>query len=188
MNRQFQEEDALKEVPVSCEKCFEGILFQVDHVKVSLPNGKTSMREIVRKNGGAAVVPVDEHGNVYLVRQFRLAFDSMLLEIPAGKLDSAEESPDDAALRELEEETGLRAEHVQKLTKIMVSPGFCTEVIDIYLATGLSQHETHPDADEFLNVEKYPLSEIVKRVLNGEITDAKTVVGILMAWQRLQNA
>lgn len=180
-------DQALCEHPVAEETCYRGILVQVDHMQVTLPDGRSAMREIVRKNGGAAVVPVDEQGNVYMVRQYRVAFGKVMLEIPAGKLDDANENPDEAAARELEEETGLRAAKMEKLTQIVVSPGFCTEVIDIYLATGLSEHERHLDADEFLHVEKIPLSDLVKSAMRGEITDAKTAVGLFMAWQRLQH-
>ena len=88
-------------------------------------------------------------------------------------------------LRELREETGLKAEHMEKLSHIVTTPGFCTEKIGLYLATGLSQHEDHPDEDEFLRVTRIPLKEAVQRVMSGEFQDAKTALGLLMAWQKL---
>lgn len=176
----------LREIPQSEKTVFEGILINVSHMQVQLPNGQTAAREIVHHKGAAAVVPVDAEGNVYMVRQHRVALDLMTLEIPAGKLDYVGEDPHDCAVRELEEETGLRAERFELLTHVVTTPGFCTETIGLYLATGLSQHEDHPDPDEFLHVEKLPLKEAVERVMSGEFRDAKTALGLLMAWQKLR--
>lgn len=176
----------LREIPQSEKTVFEGILINVSHMQVQLPNGQTAAREIVHHKGAAAVVPVDAEGNVYMVRQHRVALDLMTLEIPAGKLDYVGEDPHDCAVRELEEETGLRAERFELLAHVVTTPGFCTETIGLYLATGLSQHEDHPDPDEFLHVEKLPLKEAVERVMSGEFRDAKTALGLLMAWQKLR--
>lgn len=175
----------LREIPQSEKTVFEGILINVSHMQVQLPNGQTAAREIVHHKGAAAVVPVDAEDNVYMVRQHRVALDLMTMEIPAGKLDYVGEDPHDCAVRELEEETGLRAERFELLTHVVTTPGFCTETIGLYLATGLSQHEDHPDPDEFLHVEKLPLKEAVERVMSGEFRDAKTALGLLMAWQKL---
>lgn len=175
----------LRETPISEERVFDGILIHVDHARVRLADGRTAAREIVRHSGAAAIVPVDAEGNVYLVRQHRVAVDQMLLEIPAGKLDFPGEDPRDAAVRELEEETGLRAEKVEFLMNAITSPGFLTETIGLYLATGLSQHQDHPDPDEFLHVERMPLSDAVDAVMRGEFRDLKTAAGLLMAWRRL---
>lgn len=175
----------LREIPQSEETVFQGILIDVSHMQVLLPNGETAAREIVHHKGAAAVVPVDAEGNVYMVRQHRVALDLMTLEIPAGKLDYAGEDPYACAVRELEEETGLRAGRIEPLSHVVTTPGFCTETIGLYLATELSQHEDHPDADEFLHVEKLPLKEAVARVMSGEFRDAKTALGLLMAWQKL---
>lgn len=177
---------SLREIPLSEETVFRGELINISHMQVRLPDGRTALREIVHHNGGAAVVPVDAEGNVTLVRQHRVALDALTLEIPAGKLDFAGEDPLLAAHRELEEETGLRAERMELLTCMVATPGFCTERISLYLATGLSQHRAHLDADEFLNVACMPLSEAVALVMAGEVYDAKTALGLLMAEAKLR--
>lgn len=179
------DESQLKEIPLTDETVFEGALIDVSHMQVRLPDGRTALREIVHHKGAAAVVPVDDEENVYLVRQHRVVVDMLMLEIPAGKLDYVGEDPLHCAVRELQEETGLKAEHMELLTHVVTTPGFCTEKIGLYLATGLSQHATHLDADEFLQVEKLPLKEAVARVMRGELRDAKTALGLMMAWQRL---
>lgn len=179
------DDSSLRELPLSRRTVFEGILINVDHMTVKLPNGSTAAREIVVHHGAAAIVPVDDEGNVYLVRQHRIALDEMMLEIPAGKLDSPDEDPYDCAVRELEEETGLNAASMEKLTHVVTTPGFCTETIGLYLATGLSQHTAHLDADEFLNVVRMPLARAVALVMSGELRDAKSALGLLMAAQRL---
>ena len=176
---------SLKETFLSSELIYPGKIIRVEKWQVRLPSGKTAEREIVRHNGAAAIVPVDEAGNVTLVRQHRIAVDKFTWEIPAGKLDSPQEDPFHAAQRELEEETGLQAASWRLLTRIDTTAGFCNERISIYLATGLSQHPAHPDADEFLGRTKMPLSQAVTLCMNGEFQDGKTVVGLLMARQIL---
>jgi len=164
---------------------FEGRLITVCERMVRLPNGREAQREIVYHKGAAAIVPVDAQGMVTLVRQYRTALETEMLEIPAGKLDTAAEDPLVCAHRELQEETGLSAEHMELLTPMYPTPGYDTEVVAIYLATGLSQHETHPDDDEFLRIERMPLTQAVDRVMHGELGDAKTAIGLLMAARKL---
>ncbi len=176
----------LREVPISDERVFHGVLIDVRHQKVTLPSGGTSLREIVCHHGGAAVVPVDAHGQVTLVRQYRIALDQVILEIPAGKLNGPDEDPLLAAQRELKEETGLRAQHIELLTAMVPTPGYCTERLHLYLATGLTPSKPHLDADEFLEVVTMPLGEAVQRVKNGELTDAKTALALLLADLRLR--
>ena len=178
-------DDKLRENFLSGEEIYNGKIIKVERWQVSLPNGQTAPREIVRHNGAAAIVPIDAAGNVTLVRQYRVAVGRFTWEIPAGKLDSPDEDPFHAAQRELEEETGLQAENWQFLTCIDTTPGFCTERISIYLATGLSQHPAHPDADEFLSLCRLPLSEAVEKCMRAELRDSKTVVGLLMAQRAL---
>ena len=175
------EDKDLREIPVSSETLYDGIILHVERWQVRCPNGQMAPREIVRHNGAAAVVPVFEDGSTLLVRQHRVAVDRVTLEIPAGKLDGPGEDPLDCAVRELSEETGLRAEHMTLLTSLLTTPGFCTEKIAIYLATGLSQGDMHLDADEFLGLLRMPLEEAVGMVMRGEIRDGKTICGLLMA-------
>ena len=177
---------ALEEVFLSSEEVFQGALINVEHWQVLLPNGQKALREVVKHRGAAAVVPLDDAGNVTLVRQHRVAVGRFTWEIPAGKLDHVGEDMLDCARRELEEETGLQAAHWQKLTCLYTTPGFCNEKISIYLATGLSQHPAHPDADEFLRLKKIPLEDAVAQCMAGEIRDGKTLVGLLMAQRALQ--
>ena len=174
----------LEEVFLSSQEVYHGKLINVEHWQVRLPNGQTALREIVKHRGAAAIVPLDEQGNVTLVCQHRVAVGRFTWEIPAGKLDGDGEDMLDAAKRELEEETGLHAENWQLLVDMDTTPGFCDEHIAIYLATGLSQHHMHTDEDEFLNVDRVPLSEAVRRVMAGEIHDSKTIAGLLMVWNR----
>lgn len=178
--------EELRELPIYRKTVYRAGIIDVDEMEVSLPNGNHANRVIVVHKGAAAVVPVDDEGNVYLVRQHRVALDQMLLEIPAGKLDYVGEDPFNAAIRELKEETGLEAEHMEFLINAITTPGFCTETIGIYLATGLSQHENRLDPDEFLNVEKMPLEKAVDAVLRGEFRDLKTACGLLFAWEKLK--
>ena len=175
----------LRETFVSSEEIYPGKIIRVETWQVALPNGGTALREIVRHNGASAIVPVDDAGMVTMVRQYRVPIDQCTWEIPAGKLDSLTEDPFDAAKREREEETGLQAEHWQKLTSVYTTPGFCNEKIAIYLATGLSQHPAHPDTDEFLRLKKIPLDDAIAQCMSGEIRDGKTLVGLLMAKQIL---
>lgn len=175
------DESRLREIPFHRETLYDGSILHVEKWQVTCPNGHSAPREIVVHRGAAAVVPLFEDGTTLLVRQHRVSVDRVTLEIPAGKLDHAGEDPLDCAVRELEEETGLRAARMTPLTSVLTTPGFCTEQIGIYLAEGLSQGETHPDEDEFLELVRLPLEEAVERVMRGDIRDGKTICGLLMA-------
>ena len=176
------ERDAdILEKNVDSKRVFDGIILHIDHLTNELPNGHLAQREVARHIGASAVIPVDGEGNVWLVRQFRACIDQVLLEIPAGKLDYKGEDRLEAARRELREETGLTAGSWQHLADIYTTPGFSDERISLYLARDLERGESQPDEDEFLNVVRVPLAEIVAAVMRGEITDAKTVCAVLMA-------
>ena len=175
----------ITEENISSERVFDGIILHIDHLTNRLPNGKLAKREVARHIGAAAVLPVDADGNVYLVRQFRSPVDRVLLEIPAGKLDYKGEDRLEAAKRELREETGLLADNWVHLTDAVSAPGFCDEVISIYLATGLTVGEDEPDEDEFLNVIRLPMGELLDMAQRGEITDSKTLIGLLLAHRHL---
>lgn len=168
------------EKPLRRVNAYEGIIVDVSVDMVKLPNNEISLREVVHHPGGVCVAAVDENEMVTMVRQFRYPLAEHLLELPAGKLEKGEE-PLPAAKRELSEETGLEAENWTDLGFIYTSAGFSTERLYIYLATGLTQGQAHPDPNEFLDVEKMPLSELLKMADDGLIHDAKTVAGILKA-------
>ena len=175
----------LRETFVDGQVVFPGKIIRVEHWNVRLPNGDMALREVACHPGASAVVPLDEDGNLILVRQHRIAVGRLTLEIPAGKLDSAGEDPLVCAQRELSEETGFNAEHWEKLTCLETTPGFCNERIHIYLATGLTQGATHPDEDEFVSTVRMPLKEAVSNVMNGTFRDGKTALAIMMAAYRL---
>ena len=177
---QFNDERIL-EKNLSRERVFDGIILHIDHVTNELPNGKHAKREIAMHVGASAVLPVDGEGNAYLVRQFRAPIDQVLLEIPAGKLDSVDEDRLLAARRELKEETGLEASDWLHLTDTFTTPGFSNERISLYLARDLKFGESRPDEDEFLNVVKLPFDEAFEMVMRGEIRDGKTQVALCMA-------
>ncbi|QNU65337.1 NUDIX hydrolase [Ruminiclostridium herbifermentans] len=169
------------EKTLKTEDIYNGNIIKVQKQTVSLPNGKEATRDIVLHPGASVVIPINEKGELYLVKQFRKPLDITTLELPAGKLDSAEEDPKICAERELMEETGLRAGKIEHLISIHTTPGFCNEVIHMYTATELTQGEACADEDEFLDVEKIHVSELVDMILSHKITDAKTIIGILMA-------
>jgi nudix-type nucleoside diphosphatase (YffH/AdpP family) len=147
------------------------------------PDGSRRVREIVEHVPGAAVVAVDADGQVLLVRQLRPAVGTHLLELPAGLVDPGEE-PIDTARRELEEETGFTAQHLDPLVRFYTSPGFCTELLHIFVATSLQECEARPDAEEEIELVRMPLDRAIDHVLDGEISDAKTVAGLLAYWRR----
>ncbi|MEA5004626.1 MAG: NUDIX hydrolase [Christensenella sp.] len=173
--------DEMKETTLSSESIYDGAIINVEKDTVRLPDGNTSIREVVRHPGGVSVCAIDHDLNVYFVRQFRYPFGTVLLELPAGKIDP-EENPYDAALRELKEETGLVATDMISLGQIYSSVGFCDEVIHMYMAVSVEQREQCLDAGEFVKVEKIPIAEAVQMVIRGEITDAKTVASLLKAY------
>jgi len=181
------DDSRIMEQNVSSERVFDGIILNVDHLTNSLPNGKLAKREVIRHIGAAAVLPVDDEGNVYLVRQFRAPVGRVLMEIPAGKLDYKGEDRLEAAKRELREETGLIAESWTHLNDMLSTVGFCDECISLFLARNLSAGDCDPDEDEFVNVIRMPLSEAVEMAMNNEICDAKTVCALLMAWKTLNS-
>lgn len=174
-------DQSLTEEVLSKEVVYNGVVIRLEHWQVRLPNGETGLREIACHIGAAAVVPIDSDGRIILVRQHRVAIDKLTLEIPAGKLNYADEDPLECAQRELSEETGYTADSWRELTCLRTTPGFCNERIYMYLAEGLHTGETHPDDDEFISTVCIPLDEAVNMVMRGELNDSKTITGILMA-------
>jgi len=172
------------ETTETVDKVFEGQVFKVEVQTVRMPDGRPARREIVRHNGGACVVALDDKNQVYLVRQYRKPYDQELLEIPAGKLEP-DEDPKTCAQRELAEETGLRAQNVKWLATIYPSPGYCSETLWIYLATDLTPGESRLDDGEHLTCQAYPLTDVLSMIDRGEICDAKTLVALLTLSRRL---
>lgn len=170
----------MTEKTLSSERIYDGAIIHVRRDRVLLPNGHTSVREIVEHPGGVGILAVDGDGMVLLVRQYRYAFGRTLLEIPAGKREPGEE-PLVTARRELREETGVTADSWTPLGQPIASPGCYDETLYLYLAQGLHSGDTDPDEDEFLSVERLSMTELTRRCLADEITDAKTVCAVLKA-------
>lgn len=171
----------LTEKTLSSELIFDGVVVHLYRDTVELPNGGTSVREIIRHMGAVCVVPLTDDGDVLLERQYRYAVDQILTEIPAGKLDTPDEDWAEAALRELREETGAIPRELIDMGDYYGSPAIMGERIRMFLARGLTFGERCLDDDEFLDVFRLPLHEAVSQVLEGKITDGKTQVGILRA-------
>lgn len=173
-----------QETSLSVDQAFVGRVFQVEVQTVALQDGRSARREIVRHSGGACVLALDNRLGVAMVRQFRKPFDRVLLEIPAGKLEPGED-PLECARRELSEETGFSARNLSLLTTLYPSPGYCSEVLSVYLATGLTAGQSHLDEGEHLSCQVYPLADLLDLVDCGEIRDAKTIAALLLVSRRL---
>ena len=174
-----------EEKSVSSKKIFEGKVIKVRVDEVAMPDGSTATREFVEHPGGVGVVALTEDNEVILVKQYRKAVGAVVCEIPAGKLESGEEHLA-CGIRELEEETGYKAKSFEYLGFVYPSPGFMDEKTHIYLATGLYPGKVNPDPDEYIDTFKMPLKELEEKILNNEIKDAKTVVGVLKAVRILE--
>ena len=146
---------------------------------IQVPNGNVVKWDFIQHKGAAAVVPVDDEGRLIMVKQYRNALDRYTLEIPAGGLNGQEEPTMQAAARELAEETGYRAGHMELLLTIRTTVAFCNEKIDIYLATNLTAGEQHLDEDEYVHVGAYTVDELTEKIYAGEIQDSKTVSAVL---------
>jgi ADP-ribose diphosphatase len=168
---------------LSTERVFSGRVFSVDRDSVRFPDGSSGTLDMIRHPGAAAIVPLlssDDSADpqVLLIRQFRYAAGGPIWEVPAGTL-SAGEDPQVCARRELEEETGATATRLDRLTSIYTTPGFTDEVIHLFVARGLTSGQPRPDADEFIEVRAFPMSEVLRMVRDGEIVDGKSICAIL---------
>ena len=171
----------LIETPLQCREVFHGDRLRLFADTVTLPNGKTALREYVRHIGAVGIVPVTEDGSVLVERQFRYPVNRIITEIPAGKLNDPGEDRLSAARRELEEETGFTAGEWIPLGDYCPAAAYCDEVIALYLARNLQPGTRCLDEDEFLNVQALPLARLVEEIMDGTITDGKTQTGILKA-------
>lgn len=166
----------LEEKTTSSKGIFDGRVFKVKVDNVTLPDGSESFRELVIHNGGVSVVAYED-GYVYMIKQYRKAVEKTILEIPAGKIE-LNEDPKIAAIRELEEELGLKADDLIDLGKMYPTPGYCSEIIYLYLALEFNKTAQKLDEGEFLEVEKYKLTDLEKMIEENVICDGKTICGI----------
>ena len=171
----------LREKTIKSEKIYEGRVISMSVDTVITPGGNEATRELIHHLGGVGVVAIDSDNMVYLVEQYRIPYDDILLEIPAGKLDGKGEDPVKAAERELSEETGLSADELIYMGDFYPSVGFLDENLRMFMASGLHQGDTHPDEDEYLNIVKMPFDKAIDMVLRGEIKDGKTIAALLKA-------
>jgi ADP-ribose pyrophosphatase len=168
---------------IDSRKVFDGSIFDitVDTVK---EGDLVYQRDVVRHPGSAVIVPVFDDGTVALVRQYRHPAVRYLLEIPAGTLDQ-DERPEVGAARELEEELGVVAGKLEKLSEFFVSPGFCEEKMWVYLGTDLTETAQRLDDDELIEVVRLSFEEALEMISDGEIEDAKTIIGLMLAAPRI---
>ena len=159
---------------------FQGKIVTLRVDTISLPDGRTSTREIAEHGDSICVVPVDGDGNILLVRQYRKPLESELLEVPAGGIEPGE-SPEDAVVRELQEEIGFTARQITPLSGFWLAPGWCTEYMYAYLARDLEPSSLPADFDESIVVEPAPLDRIIPMIESGEICDAKSIASLLLA-------
>lgn len=174
----------MREHKLSSEVKFDGKLIKLTY-DIADVNGKEAWREVVHHPGASAIVAIDEDNRIIMEKQFRYALNDYLLEIPAGKLDKGED-PLVCAKRELEEETGIVASEWNSLGTIATSPGFCNEVIHLYVAKGLSKGEIHWDEDEYVEVERYTFDELLQHIQEETIKDSKTLSALLLAMPYLK--
>lgn len=170
----------LQEKTISSDTVYEGKIFTVTHDSAELENGENAIRDVIIHSGGVCVIPVTEKNEIFMVKQFRYPFKEVTTEIPAGKLEKGE-SHSECGKRELLEETGCTCTEYIYLGEIYPTPAYNTEVIHVYLARGLAFKKQCLDSDEFLDVEKIPLSDAVNLVMDGKIKDAKTQIAVLKA-------
>ena len=172
------------------EERFRGWRISLVDAEFRAPDGTTFHRDVVRHPGAVAVAAVTDRGTAVLVRQYRGALDRWLLEIPAGTRDVDGEAPETTAGRELEEEAGVRADRIEHLATIANTPGFCDEVTELYLATGISESTAarHGHEEEGIEVVEVQLDEVDAMVADGRLVDAQTILGLLLARARLDSA
>ncbi len=167
------------------EQIFKGRIFTIRRDNLRTPDGRMTKFDIVEHHGSVVILPIDQDGNLLLVRQYRHAAVDDLLELPAGVLEENEE-PAHSAAREIREETGMAAKNMIELGKFYLAPGYSTELMTVFLATDLYANPLDPDADEFLQVEKIPLAEALSMAEAGQMPDAKTLAALLMASPHLE--
>lgn len=169
-----------EEVTIKSEKIYEGKILNLRIDTIELPDKKYTKREVVEHSGGVGVVAITDEDKIVLVKQYRQAISKEMLEIPAGKLELNEE-PRITAIRELKEETGYSTDNLKYITEFYPTPGYCNEKIHVYMADKLKPGEQDLDEHEYVEVVEMPFDEAYEKTLNGDISDAKTIIGILLA-------
>ena len=170
---------------IKTETLLRGRAFKIRRDYLKTPDGRETNLEIVEHNGSVVLIPIDKEGNLLFVRQYRHAAGEDLLELPAGTRDG-EELFEECAAREIREETGMEAGHLQKVGEFYLVPGYSTELMAVFLATELSENPLQADEDEFLQVEKIPLKQAVEMAERGKILDAKSLAALLLVRSRLE--
>ena len=165
---------------IKSETLLQGRVFRIRRDTLKTPDGRETKFEIIEHGGSVVVIPVDEHGDMYFVRQYRHAAGMDLLELPAGTRDG-DEPYEECAAREIREETGMEAGKLQKVGEFFLAPGYSSEFMEVYLATDLKHNPLEADEDEFLSVEKYPVRQAIEMADRGEMPDAKSLAALLMA-------
>ena len=174
----------LQEKTLTSDVKYEGVIFTITHDTAELENGKTAPRDVLHHNGGVCVIPVTENNEIFLVKQFRYPYQTVTREVPAGKLEKGEDHAE-CGRRELLEETGCTCSEYIYLGEMLPTPAYNSEITYMYLAKGLTFTSQSLDPDEFLDVERIPLSEAVAQVMDGTIRDGKTQIAILKAARML---
>jgi len=160
------------------ELIYKGAIIDVYKDYVETPTKTIAEWDFIGHRGAAAVIPITSEGNILMVKQWRNALDRYTLEIPAGGLDSIEESTKECAKRELEEETGYKSINIEFLLSVRTTVAFCNEKIDVYVARDLEPSRQNLDPDEYINVEEYPVEELIQLIYNSEIQDSKSIAAI----------
>jgi ADP-ribose pyrophosphatase len=175
----------VEETVIKSQDIYDGRLVHLKLHDVRLPDGATSIREIIHHPGAVALIAVDNDQQVLLVRQFRLAANRIMIEIPAGTLEPGEE-PEACAIRELQEETGYKPNQVEALGGLYVAPGYTTEYLRLFYATDLEPSTLEQDDDEFLELMRVPFREALDMIERGDIIDGKTIAGLLRVASKLK--
>jgi ADP-ribose pyrophosphatase len=165
---------------VESKTVFEGRVFAVRQDRLRLPDGRVVGIDVVVHSGAVAIVPLDADGQLWFIRNYRHPAGREMLELPAGMLEDNED-PETCALREIREETGMAASQLRLIGQFFLAPGYSSEYMHVFLATGLYPSALEPDEDELLTVERYPLDQVWELVSRGEIQDSKTLAALFLA-------
>lgn len=170
---------------IRSETLLQGRAFKIRRDTLKTPDGRETKLEIVEHGGSVVIIPIDEQNNLLFVKQYRHAVGGELLELPAGTRDQ-DEPYETCAAREIREETGMGAGKLQKIGEFYLAPGYSTEFMAVFLATGLKENPLQADDDEFLQVEKVPVKKAIQMAVRGEVPDAKSLAALLLARSHLE--